>query len=186
MHQDTHRFLNAEVTEERLRDRNCLEVGSLGNFTVHDICDKFRCKYTGLDMQAGLNVDVVLKIEDMTFIEEFDIVISCNTLEHVEYWREALFKMKQALKPGGIIFISVPSDSGRHIDTYHGYPSDYWRFSGKHLLGAFSEYELLHYSHTDEAISTENIAARKVTTDNPLSCLDDIELTKVPIPKKRQ
>ena len=106
---------------------NCsvLDVGSLdinGNYR-----DLFAgCDYVGLDIQAGRNVDVV--VEDPWKWNEldgrkFDIIISGQCLEHVQYpWRTARLMLEHC-KPDGWLAITVPSRQERH-----NHPSDYFRY----------------------------------------------------------
>lgn len=83
-------------------------------------------KYTGVDIAAGPNVDVVqtdpfvLPFED----NSFDVVISGNMLEHCTMPWKMVLEMDRVLKSGGTLAITVPWALG-----YHAYPIDCYRFS---------------------------------------------------------
>lgn len=102
-----------------------LEVGSLNvNGSIREVIDV----EVGIDLQEGKDVDIVMAAEtllDHFGPEAFDTVISCETLEHIEYWREALEAMWCVLKVGGWFLLTAASLR----DGFHGYPSDYWRFT---------------------------------------------------------
>jgi len=83
-------------------------------------------EYTGLDIEPGNNVDLVVKdpykwteIEDNTF----DIVMSGSVFEHVEFFWLVFEEMTRVLKPGGYMLLIVPK-----IHMQHKYPVDCWRF----------------------------------------------------------
>jgi len=63
-------------------------------------------------------------------------VITCDTLEHVEFPHTALTEIHRILKPGGMVFLSTVLDF-----RIHDSPADYWRFTPdglKSLLKPFS------------------------------------------------
>ena len=83
-------------------------------------------EYTGLDIEAGNNVDLVVKdpykwteLEDNTF----DIVMSGSTFEHIEFFWLTFEEMVRVLKPKGYIFLLVPK-----VHVQHRFPIDCWRF----------------------------------------------------------
>jgi SAM-dependent methyltransferase len=80
--------------------------------------------YTGLDMQAGSNVDI-LAIEPYKWpIEDssFDVVISGQCLEHVEEPWLWIKEVERVCRPGGLVILIVPWSCGEHR-----YPVDCWR-----------------------------------------------------------
>ncbi len=87
-----------------------LEVGSkYVNGSVRPLIEKF-CRpkeYVGVDIEPGKYVDVVLPAERLVEHfgpESFDVVISTETLEHVQDWRLVINNMKKVLKRGGYIY----------------------------------------------------------------------------------
>lgn len=101
-----------------------LEVGSLDiNGSARELFDD----YTGVDIEAGKNVDIVASGHDLPFKDEtFDLVLCMNTLEHDDTFWLTVAEMKRVLKKGGILFIEVPNYS---YGTIQNWPADYWRFS---------------------------------------------------------
>jgi len=110
-----------------------LEVGSKDYGNTQDIKPLFPDteKYIGVDMEEGKGVDIVLDLaEDISVIEEklgqnrFGTIFCLSVLEHCENPFLVAENLTSLLKPNGIICISVPFALG-----FHGYPSDYWRFT---------------------------------------------------------
>lgn len=96
-----------------------LEVGSLNiNGTIRDFFDG--CKYIGYDVGAGKGVDVVY--DGLNFNEAdntLDTAGSCNCFEHNPNWVSNFRDMHRMLKPGGLLFISVPT-TGNPVHGTHG------------------------------------------------------------------
>jgi SAM-dependent methyltransferase len=83
--------------------------------------------YIGIDIEAGLNVDIVLEdgykfpFQD----EEYDIIISGQTMEHMEFPWIWITELARVLKKGGTCCIIAPAKIHEHrypIDTYRYYP----------------------------------------------------------------
>ena len=82
--------------------------------------------YTGLDVEAGTNVDVVVANPyrwDELASESFDVVISGQVLEHNPYFWITLAEIARVLVPGGLVCLIAPSTG-----DVHRYPLDCWRF----------------------------------------------------------
>jgi hypothetical protein len=94
-------------------------------------------EYVGCDLIEGPGVDCILDIRKSNLpSESIGTAIVVDTLEHVEYAREAIEEMHRILKPEGIVILSSVMNF-----PIHDYPSDYWRFtpSGfKSILKPFS------------------------------------------------
>ena len=110
-----------------------LEVGS---FNVNGSVRDSVTIHTGIDLRKGKGVDLVCKAEDLAnhFADGFfDSVVTTDTLEHVEHWRECLSAISKAVKPDGWWVCSMASlKKGKH-----DYPNDYWRFSPEQLEQVF-------------------------------------------------
>lgn len=82
-------------------------------------------EYIGLDMRPGNDVDVVADAKDMPFPDNsFDVVLSSDCLEHVDWPREVIHEAFRVTKPGGLFYLTTVFDF-----EIHGYPNDYWRFT---------------------------------------------------------
>ena len=100
-----------------------LDVGCGNNSPYHTKSILPMCSYTGLDvadyMQTRTNVadDYILTSpEDFARniaeqANRFDVVISSHNLEHCNDRNETLLAMMIALKPGGRIYLSFPSEA---------------------------------------------------------------------------
>jgi SAM-dependent methyltransferase len=130
-----------------------LDVGSYDvNGSYKQFFEKPRYAYTGLDMESGPNVDIVLEtpynwqsINDDTF----DIVISGQAFEHIEFFWITLDEMTRVLKKDGLLCIIVPNGFGEHR-----YPVDCYRFftDGMISMGRYVSLDILH-AHTNAAPS---------------------------------
>ena len=102
-----------------------VEIGSLAvNASIKKLINKDH-KYTGVDITAGENVDVVLKDPYKFPIDDnsVDVVISISTFEHVDFFWLTFLEILRILKKDGIFFLNVPSNG--HI---HRHDNDNWRF----------------------------------------------------------
>lgn len=71
------------------------------------------CDYTGIDIGAGKNVDVVSRGHQYIADEPFDVVISTECFEHDEFWRETFRAViHRHLKAGGL-FVFTCATTGR-------------------------------------------------------------------------
>ena len=101
------------------------------------------CAFTGMDLQDGTNVDVVADITAPTAelrrrlkTKAFDAILCRHVLEHVPAPWEAARNIKFLLKPGGLLFVTVP-----WVQGYHEFPHDYWRMSFAGLKALFPGFD---------------------------------------------
>jgi SAM-dependent methyltransferase len=87
--------------------------------------------YTRVDMQAGRGVDVVLdlagpfdEVDACLGGARFGTIFCLSVLEHCEQPFGMAENLTRLLAPGGKVCVSVP-----FAWQFHGYPSDYWRFT---------------------------------------------------------
>lgn len=83
-------------------------------------------KVVCVDIEDGPGVDLVADAHDLNKVEDnsVDFVISISVLEHVTYPQKVVKEMHRILKPGGLVYISVP-----FIFPFHADPSDFYRFT---------------------------------------------------------
>lgn len=122
-------FVKKEISTLDLVNTSVLEVGSYNvNGSLRKfITDTGVAEYIGVDIQSGPGVDLVLDANNLVkyFKEKkFDLVISTETIEHVQDWATVISNLKRITAPDGHILITTRS-KGFH---YHGYPFDFWRF----------------------------------------------------------
>jgi SAM-dependent methyltransferase len=87
-----------------------LEVGSLEMKGKNNGCVRgffSGCDYTGLDLREGPGVDVVCPGQDYGAPDNaFDVVISCEVMEHNPHWRETFENMIRLCRPGGLVIMT--------------------------------------------------------------------------------
>jgi SAM-dependent methyltransferase len=107
-----------------IENKVVLDVGSYDvNGCLKPIFSK-AAKYTGLDQQAGPNVDLVSSSHHISLPDNsVDIVVSSSCFEHDNMFWLTFCEICRVCRPGGYIYINAPSNG-----PYHGYPVDNWRF----------------------------------------------------------
>ena len=84
-------------------------LNSLSIFVDYLLFD-FTNEYTGIDLEKGPNVDLVLNGTNIDELNKnFDVIISCECFEHAKDWKLIFEKMCQISKPNSFIVISVAS-----------------------------------------------------------------------------
>ncbi len=149
MHQSS---FNIMTCFRKLVEKQCLQekltvldVGSHGvNGTYKEIfIDSVKYVYTGLDVNPGPNVDYVPsdpydwpELQD----ESFDVIISGQAFEHIEYPWLIIKEMNRVLKTNGLMCIVAPSRGPEHK-----YPVDCWRYypDGFRALAKWANLEVL-------------------------------------------
>lgn len=124
-----------------------LDVGSYDvNGSYREIFNRSKYLYTGLDVCPGSNVDIVPKepynwkeIEDGTY----DLVISGQAFEHIEFPWLTIREISRVLCPSGFCVITAPNSMGEHR-----YPTDCYRYfsDGLAALAKWAELKVLHVS----------------------------------------
>jgi SAM-dependent methyltransferase len=112
-------------------------VAQPGHASHRPIFAEPRWHYTGVDIEAGENVDLVLadpyawnEIDDGSF----DVVVCGQVFEHVQFFWVTIYEIVRVLRKGGLACIVAPSSGGEHR-----YPVDCWRFYPDGLA-ALAEY----------------------------------------------
>jgi SAM-dependent methyltransferase len=87
-----------------------------------------RPRYLATDIRQLPSVDFVSDVTALPLAGgTADAVVALELIEHVPDPRAALEELRRAVKPGGLIIVSVPSTVPRH-DVH-----DYWRFTAEGL-----------------------------------------------------
>ena len=135
-----------DLTLSRFKERvqtmkapRVLELGTMqsmpGRSTLHRGYVPHAGEFLGTDIAPGPDVDIVAdlhRLTDVTGSEQFDVIISCSTFEHLKYPHKAAHELMKALKIGGVLFIQT-----HQTFPLHAYPYDYFRFSREALAGLF-------------------------------------------------
>ena len=130
--------------------------------------------FLGVDIEAGPNVDRVADIcaefaelDARLGGQRFGFIICQHVLEHVRKPWVAAGNIQRLLKPGGHCYIGVP-----WVQAFHGFPSDYWRFSFPALLELFDELAFVDMYYS--ASGTGFDAAYKILVDG------SVDLSRTP------
>jgi SAM-dependent methyltransferase len=100
--------------------------------------------YVGSDMRPGAGVDVVLDLHQLDLPDETVGTALCiDTLEHVEYPRQAVREMHRVLRKDGILVMSSVMNF-----PIHGYPNDYWRFTPAGFHSLLNIFDSCFVGHT--------------------------------------
>ena len=88
-------------------------------------------EYIGVDMEDGPEVDVVLDLtEDFSIVDKilsqkrFNTIFCLSVLEHCSNPFMMAENITKLLNRNGVLYVSAPFSW-----EFHGYPSDYWRFT---------------------------------------------------------
>jgi len=95
-------------------------------------------KVVCVDIAPGPDVDLVADAHDlhMAKTSSVDLVVTVSVLEHVRYPSKVVAEIFRILKPGGVIYVSVP-----FVFPFHADPDDFWRFSYKGVLILCEQFE---------------------------------------------
>ena len=122
-----------------------LEIGSRDYGNTQDLRSLFApgAKYVGVDMSPGPGVDVVCDLTrplaDVASAlgeQSFGAIFCLSVLEHCARPFAMAENLTALLAPGGVACLSVP-----FAWQFHGYPSDYWRFTHEGLKQLFPDLE---------------------------------------------
>lgn len=119
-----------------------LEVGSRDYGSTQNLRDFFRNEdYVGVDISEGKGVDVVLdltspfeKIDAALGGRKFGTIFCLSVLEHCDQPFVMADNLTRLLRDEGKLYVSVP-----FVFRFHGYPSDYWRFTHEGVKKLFPE-----------------------------------------------
>lgn len=161
MHPESHALMKQMLDKANGDMLQVLDVGSLDvNGSFRPLVEGRGWLYTGLDLQAGANVDVVA--DDPYWYplvdNSFDVVMSGSTMEHVKAIWLWLPELVRLIKPGGWLLLhthwSFPE---------HRYPVDCWRIMPDGMRFLFDETGLLE-DYWIEIVNSWDIGAtaRKV------------------------
>lgn len=129
---DANQVLLAAGIRELFRPP-CLEVGSLQAGYTISFREWFAGRpgsYLGADVRSGPGVDRVVDLAgdfaavDASLPERFATVFCLSVLEHCRQPFRMAENLQRLLRPGGVIYVSVP-----FAWEIHDHPRDYWRFT---------------------------------------------------------
>lgn len=150
-------FKDNYLAEFAGKELKILDVGSYDvNGSYKDILNDPAWHYTGADLEKGPNVDVVLKNPYKWRnipSDHYDVLVSGQAFEHVEWFWLTMLEVRRVLKPGGICCILAPA-----AGYEHKFPVDCWRFypDGFSALAKFARMQTLHVATQWESLNYED------------------------------
>lgn len=142
MHRESYALMRQMLHRCPFVEASVLDVGSLDvNGTLRPLVLDRGWQYTGLDMAAGENVDVVADDPFCYPFDDglFDVVMTGSTMEHVTAIWRWIPELVRVLRPGGFLAIHT------HWQwKEHRYPLDCWRVLPDGMRFLFDETGLLN------------------------------------------
>lgn len=132
MHESVLAFCARVIHPDEVRGKSVLECGSadINGSVKPQIMAMGPCRYVGVDMNAGPNVDVVSKVEHLPDDAQADLVVSCELLEHAEDWAGAFARMAALARETLVLTCRGPGFPFHNPpDHWRFVPSDLWRAS---------------------------------------------------------
>lgn len=156
MHESSFKNMERFVSKYLKRyDKTNLKIIDIGsqdiNGSYKPIFSNHHWQYYGCDVLERKNVDILLNdIYDWKELksESFDVVISGQAFEHIEYFWVTMLEISRILKEEGICCIIAPSGG-----VEHKFPIDCWRFysDGMCALSQYVDLEIIEvYTQWDE------------------------------------
>ena len=183
MHQSS--FLAMEKFKNQYLDKDSvLDILDIGSFDSNEkpfnyglLFNEKNWNYSGMDIREGPNVDLVvsdiynwIEIDD----ESYDVVISGQAFEHMEFFWKAIAEIERILKHGGFCCIIAPSTGPVHRN-----PFDCFRFTsdGMCAMGEYAGLDVLEsYTQTALVWNDSVLVAKKSDSNNDLEAkLDNLE-----------
>jgi SAM-dependent methyltransferase len=138
------RFVETHLAARAGATLRVADIGSqIINGSYRPLFDQPGWQYVGIDMAEGAGVDLVLgDVYRWTEIadESFDVVVSGQALEHIEFFWLTMLEIARIARPGGLVCLIAPSGGYEHR-----YPVDCWRFypDGMRALARYAGLEVV-------------------------------------------
>lgn len=150
--------------------QNCkiLDIGSLDiNGSNRYLFDN--CQYTGIDVGAGNNVDIICKGHEFLDPDSsYDMVISTECLEHDMYYNLTIKNAIRLLKSGGLLLFTCATEGRPEHGTRNTSPQDAPLLN---QLGSWSDYyKNLTEEDIECIINLEEVFSEYEFEVNPISC----------------
>src|SRR5687767_7792114 len=112
------RFVDSHLAGRAGEALRVADIGSqIINGSYRPLFDQPGWQYVGIDMAEGAGVDLVLgdvyrwsEIADGSF----DVVVSGQALEHIEFFWLTMLEIARITRPGGLVCLIAPSGGYEH------------------------------------------------------------------------
>ncbi len=139
MNESLEKYLSKDKHYQVLDFGSFINKGQVLNH--RSLLDNYDCDITGVDIQAGSNVDIYMTKPYRIPLpsNSQDVVLSGQVFEHIPFPWASIMEIARVLKPKGYLFMTVPS-RGHHHSTY-----DCWRYypDSMRALAAHADLKLL-------------------------------------------
>jgi tetratricopeptide (TPR) repeat protein len=155
MHWEAYQFIGAvkALLPQLFVKTKVLEIGAYHvNESIRTLFSD--CKYTGLDLTSGTGVDIVASGHKFKVENAFDVVISCECLEHNPYYHETFLNMIENTASGGLIVFTCATTGRPEHGTTRTDPS---QSPGTSAIG-WDYYKNLTESDFDETVITTKLS----------------------------
>ena len=126
MHAEAFQWVHDHATTDEV---TVLDIGGRNiNGSVRDLFPN-ATRYVALDIREGAGVDIVADAATWVPDAEYDVVVSTETFEHTDVWREICTTAYAALKTGGTLILTMAGPGrGEHsaIDGGPIRPGEYY------------------------------------------------------------
>lgn len=111
-HPECWDFLTTALAPYECAPVAVLDLGGRDANGWHTVDELLPCAdpFVTLDITPGAGVDIVADAATWQPDREYDIVLSTETLEHAERWRDILATAHTALRPGGLLVCTAATD----------------------------------------------------------------------------
>jgi hypothetical protein len=142
-------------------------VVDIGSLCVNGNNRQFfeNCLYTGVDIIAGKNVDVV-EVGHSYLAKrrnEHDVVVTCECLEHDKHYKLTLISMYHSLKEGGLLIITAAGEGRPEHGTSNYHPNaspatnDYYQNITNRMFQEVLNPSMFHTYYLSQRPDTQDI-----------------------------
>jgi SAM-dependent methyltransferase len=175
---DTVGVLRAALGERWLDGGRWLDIG-FGNGALLTTAAEFGYDVAGIDLreesvrlmrEAGYEAHAV-ELDEYRAAEPFDVVSMADVLEHMPFPKRALHRVRDLLRPGGLLFVSMPNADSflwqvltqNGVNPYWAEIEHYHNFGRKRLCALLDEcgFEALRYGVSVRYRACMELIARK-------------------------
>jgi len=165
MHRQAYEFVQRVMRDVDPAGLRVLEFGSYNvNGTVRPLFPG-AAEYVGVDLRAGPGVDVVADAATVDGLEDFDVLVCCEVLEHTPDPAALITAAWRSLKPGGALILTA-AGPGRAPHGVNGGPvgrEHYANISPDQLGAWLSDWDAL--IKQDERAGDVYAVARKLAVE---------------------
>jgi SAM-dependent methyltransferase len=158
------------------RELKIADIGSQDvNGSYYPLFSNPKWKYFGCDIAEGKNVDIVLEdVYDWKSIRSntFDVIVSGQAFEHIEYFWVTMMEISRVMKYGAICCILAPSGGYEHqypVDCWRFYPDGFKalsKYAGLEVVEVLTDWNPIQYADGGEIWKDSILVCKKPVMSN--------------------